>query len=251
MADSPILKIPLISPTQNNKSTTHNDGIAALEQAMNAPFLSNVVDGADITLSEDDYTRNAVFTFEGATGDKNIKLPSTINSVNTTLRVFVLNLTSHVLTFKATTGSGTTVVLQPNRSAFIYQNHEDITLLALLDTVSSLGSYDVATWYPGTFTSSQIVVRIIAARPFDIPNDFAGSKALMATPPGSDQTFLVKKNGTQFGTLVIDHTTGAGTFLTSGADEAFAAGDYIDIVAPSSPDGTMANLTFSILGSRT
>jgi hypothetical protein len=56
----------------------------------------------------------------------------------------------------------------------------------------------------------------------------------------------IKKNGTATGTITVS-TGGVFTFATSAN---FAVGDRLQVVAPSGVDATVANLCFSLLGTR-
>lgn len=251
MADSPILKIPLVSPTQNDKSTTVNDGLEALEQAMHAPYKNATADGADITISEDDMTRHAVFFFTAATGDKAVKFPSQINSINTSMRFFVFNNTSHALTIKATSGSGSTSVIAPGKVAFLYQDHEDIIQLSIFDTASGAGPVDFSVFWAGVTADNNNIVKYKVLRPFSFADDFVGSLGAVGINPTSSAVFNVNKNGTTIGTVTIN-TSGGFTFATSGSGrETFAVGDLLAIAVNGTADVTLADISISILGQRT
>src|SRR5260370_29698181 len=61
-------------------------------------------------------------------------------------------------------------------------------------------------------------------------------------------TFLVKKNGSQIGTIVFTAATTATFTTSSGVAQRFAQGDILTITAPSSADATLANPAFTLVG---
>src|SRR4029077_1503590 len=108
MAVSPILQIPLVAPTQSDKTTTLNDMILDVEGAANDQLAVDMSAG-NVTLTALQYTRYNVFACSGLTADRNLIVPMTVGG-NPAKRVFaVRNTSSHNVIVGGATGSTVTV----------------------------------------------------------------------------------------------------------------------------------------------
>ena len=61
--------------------------------------------------------------------------------------------------------------------------------------------------------------------------------------------FDILKNGVSFGTMRFAAAGSTASFI-SASGASFAAGDILTVVAPASPDATLANVGFSLAGTR-
>lgn len=240
--NSPILAIPEIAETQNNKYLTHNDAVAWLEAMANDIFTNTSVGASPVTLSELQATQYFIYRLGGLTGNQNLVFPSEING-NNAKRVFCVRNEDAVdnVTVKASTGTGATVVLAPGSTMFIAQNFEDMWALSVIN------SYDVAFYVAGEPGDGAIIGAFVATRPFTLFDDFAGSRGHCAVNPTATAVFDVQKNGSSIGSVSIS-TGGAFTFATTGGGASFAAGDRLTIVAPSPQDTTLADVAISFFG---
>lgn len=109
-------------------------------------------------------------------------------------------------------------------------------------------TYPIHAFQPGVSTNNQLVARIYITEDVTCPDNFAGSEVWNATAFTASKTYNIQKNGSTVGTAVFDTDAGPNeaTLATSGAEVVFAAGDYLDIDAPASADGTGGNLSFSL-----
>lgn len=71
---TPLLQIPQVSPTQNNKTTTINDGLLAVENATQAQMVVALNTGT-VTLSMAQYVGAALFVGSGQTAAARINVP--------------------------------------------------------------------------------------------------------------------------------------------------------------------------------
>jgi hypothetical protein len=98
MAVSPLLSIPLVAPTQSDKTTTLNDMIVDIEGATNDQLVLDFSSGS-LTLTTTEYTRYQVFVCT------NVSVPRTL-TIPLTKRVFVIrNTGSADLTVGGVTGA--------------------------------------------------------------------------------------------------------------------------------------------------
>jgi hypothetical protein len=240
--NSPILAIPEIAPNQNNKYITHNDAVAWLEAMANDIYTNSAVGAAPVNLSEAQATKYFIYRVSGLTGAQNLVFPATIN-FNNAKRVFAVRNedTADAVTVKASTGTGSTVVLTPGQMAIIFQNYEDMV------AVTVVNSYDVAFYVAGEPGDGVAIGTFVATRAFTLADDFAGSRGHCAVVPDATAVFDVQKNGSSIGSVSIS-TGGVFTFSTTGGGESFAAGDRLTILAPSPADVDLADVAISFFG---
>jgi hypothetical protein len=96
------------------------------------------------------------------------------------------------------------------------------------------------TWAP---TASETVFSYTFTQEAVFPAGFSQSLAWCYTPATANATFTVEKNGGSIGTLLFGLGLYFGAFSVA-AEELFAAGDVLTLVAPASPDATLARLNF-------
>lgn len=111
-------------------------------------------------------------------------------------------------------------------------------------------TYDIGGTFETKPGASQVLLRFPFPRDVDIPVGLADSQMVAGVAATAQTIFSIKKNGTEFGTATF---AAAGTVATmaSATGASFAAGDVITMVAPASPDNTLANLGWCIAGRRT
>jgi hypothetical protein len=105
----------------------------------------------------------------------------------------------------------------------------------------------VAGSFSGSPAAAQIIERYIFATPVTFPWGLAGSYGTAGTAATATVTFSIQHNGTAVGTMVF--AAGAATAgFTMAAATTFIAGDVLTIMAPASPDATLANLAWTLTG---
>lgn len=242
MSNSPILAIPEISATQNNKYLTHNNAIGYLEQAANKGYTNSSSGSSTIAVNESDATRYFLYDFQGASGDRDVTFPSTVNSQDRYRFFCVQNSTGYTLTLKASTGTGADIALLPGAGVYVYQFNEDLYALGYFEITGTGKSYDIGFFVPGKPATSTVITSFTASRTFFLADDFVGSEGSIGTPPSSTLTLDVYKNASKIGEIAIDNA-GAFTFSTTGSGvETFNAGDALRVLT----QGTVPSATFDI-----
>jgi len=79
------------------------------------------------------------------------------------------------------------------------------------------------------------------------PAGLTGSYGTAGTAATAAASFAVAKNGTGVGTMAFAAGATIATF-TMGTATTFASGDVLTIIAPASPDATLANLAWTLTG---
>lgn len=109
------------------------------------------------------------------------------------------------------------------------------------------GFYDIAGGTNGAPSASAIIATFDAPRAFTLPAGLTGSRAVAGTAATASTTFTIKKNGSSIGSIVWGAAATVATFTFASA-VSFAAGDVLTVTAPASPDATLANIGFTLVG---
>lgn len=113
-------------------------------------------------------------------------------------------------------------------------------------TITVLGYYPIQFYVGGAPLASEVLLYVPAMLPFSIAN--ANVTAVAITAATASTVFTIKKNSVSIGTITFaaSGTVGTASITTT----SFAAGDFFEIDAPSTADATLANISFSFLGTR-
>lgn len=107
-------------------------------------------------------------------------------------------------------------------------------------------SYVSGSW-SGAPAAGQVIERYIFATPTNFPAGLAGSYGTAGIAATAAASFTIAKNGTGVGAMDFAAGATSATFSLATAT-AFAAGDVLTIIAPASPDASLANLAWTLAG---
>ena len=110
--------------------------------------------------------------------------------------------------------------------------------------------FDIAFFVGSTPASSQISGQFIAVRDISFPVNLTGSAGVASTAATASTDFDIQKNGGSIGTMNFDISATVATF-TFASPVAFTAGDILKVIAPGSPDATLADISMTFKGTRT
>ena len=112
--------------------------------------------------------------------------------------------------------------------------------------------FDASAFYPGLPSASAILLRVPIARAVTFPANFADSRGSASANATGSTAFDIQKNGgASVGTMTFAAGASTATFTSSGgASVSFAAGDYLSVIAPATPDATLADVGFVLAGTR-
>lgn len=120
---------------------------------------------------------------------------------------------------------------------------------AYLDINKETTRYDVPVYYAGEPTASLILSRAVYPVAVTIPAGMTGSRAVARVAATASTVLSVRKNAVQFGTITFAISGTVGTVAAASAT-AFVAGDVIDVVAPGTPDDTLADIAIMLCATR-
>lgn len=110
------------------------------------------------------------------------------------------------------------------------------------------GLYDVGGYIEGLSTNSETVWKFYSPRAWTLPAGASGGANADAAATGAT-TYTIAKNGTSIGTLAFAASGTAGTVSIT-ASTSIAAGDVLTLTAPTTGDATLANIAFTLTGTR-
>jgi hypothetical protein len=120
-------------------------------------------------------------------------------------------------------------------------------------TVTGSGKAAVATTISGSYaglpTASLVIQRYVFAGAVTLPSGLTGSQGTAAIAATATTTFSIRKNGANVGSMVFAAGATTASF-TMTSTTVFLAGDILTVVAPVSPDATLANLAWTLVGSQ-
>lgn len=238
------LNLPQIAANQAQKHQTSNDADEALDLALTAVYEVDL-SAADVTLTDAEFREAMLFDCTGHSVARDLTIPAIA-------RPFIVrNSGTGAVTLKcATSPISSAGSIAAGVSALCLCDGVSVAQVATSAGAAS-NPYDLGGAYTGAPTASAVLLRYPFPRSVTFPVDMAGSYGVAATAPSSSASFSLRKNGVEFGTMVF----GGGSPLTEAAFTAasgatFAAGDVLTIVAPASPDATLADIGFSLAGTR-
>ena len=106
--------------------------------------------------------------------------------------------------------------------------------------------YDVQAFVAGVPGASQVVGRFRFARTTNMESSPSYATAAVAATALTD--FDLQRNGVSFGTVHFDAGQNSGYFDMPDGDQNFDEGDVLTIVAPATPDATLADVFFLFTG---
>lgn len=114
------------------------------------------------------------------------------------------------------------------------------------DIIELMGMfYDVEAFVGGAPSVGALMLQFITIRPFTVLADAPGSQGF-AGAAATDQSDLdLRKNGGSFGTMRFAISGTVATFV-SVTKTSFAAGDRLELIAPSPADATLADVTLGL-----
>jgi len=116
-------------------------------------------------------------------------------------------------------------------------------------TLSTSQPYDIHTTLNGRPESSMTLARVVFARTTTFAQDLTESQAKSEIAATGAASFPLTKNGASIGSVDWGAAATTATF-TFASQVVFAAGDVLELVAPTVADVTLADLAITLVGYR-
>lgn len=236
---SPNLAIAHVAAAQNQKEVTVNDAIDKLDLAGNDTVDIDCTAG-NTTVTAADYRENFLLRITGTpAADFTLTLPDG-------KRVAAIHNTTAKAATVRTATLGATVALRAGKLSIVASRGTSLVALA----ASAVGGlYDIGLFIPGQPAASAMVFQFVVPRAIGFPVNLAGSFAKAGTAATTSAAFTLRKNGSNVGAIDFAAGSTAATFTLAGG-AVFAAGDVLEMLAPSPQDGTLADVSITLLAAR-
>lgn len=108
--------------------------------------------------------------------------------------------------------------------------------------------FDLSLFIADNPYSEELVLRHVFTNSVNFPAGLTGSQGKAVDASTDTAVFAIKKNGSTIGSATFDNSTDATFALTGGA--VFAAGDVLEVVAPTPQDATLYQVAITLAGTR-
>lgn len=256
MGSTPSLLLSHIAASQNQKEVTANSAFDGLDEAL-CSYLSVAMTDADYTFATGAGSAglsNMVFIFTGTlTADRNIILPP-----NAKPYIMVNGTTGgHKLIVKVGTGLHTVTLSDANHHLMHCDGLNSVYSIGPAQASDMPARTDALTdFLNGVPTSNEVMFQIPVAFAYTFAANFAGSWANVLVGPTATTVFQILRNGVEIGTITFSPTSPVdlyGVFAMTASPAVpitLAVGDILEVVAPASPDATLAGLGFQVVATR-
>ena len=106
---------------------------------------------------------------------------------------------------------------------------------------------DNSGYKPGQPAADEVILRVPVARRTQLKIDLAGSQASAGTAATAQTDFDIQRNGTSFATMRFATGATTATFIAA-SETVLEPGDLLSVVAPATPDATLADVGYSLAG---
>jgi hypothetical protein len=232
MADTPKLDMPELASGQAYPEVTHNEAIRTLDALVQCNAIDKDLADAPGAPSDGD---TYIVASGSTSGDDWDGHENDIAYYKSTSWVFYTPI------------EGWKAYLQDENTGYTFNGSSWVSDAGATESGMA---YDVGLFFPGKPTASQEILRIPFVRGVDFADDLAGSQAKSGTAANASTEFSIRKNGVEFATATFAGAATTATFVTGSTSESFSAGDYLTIVAPGTPDSTLADIGFMLKGTK-
>jgi hypothetical protein len=109
-------------------------------------------------------------------------------------------------------------------------------------------------FYPSSFyetapIASQVMLHVVAVGAVTFPSGLTSSQGYADVAATAQTDFDVQKNGSSVGTMRFAASGTVASFIAA-SPITLAAGDRLKVVAPATPDATLAGIAFTLAGTR-
>lgn len=178
-----------------------------------------------------------------ATDEKRVKTRGLVENLGWTWT----NIGGYI--FLDTTTPGALTETQPSDNAQIMGIILSATEIFISPAVASTRPLQIGGTLNGTPTPSLKLMRLPISQAATFPIDLVGSMFYAEIAATASTVFSIEKNGTPFATATFAIGANWATFI-SAAGATFTDADILTIVSPATPDATLADFGWNIIGSR-
>lgn len=237
MVDFPLLRIGL--PWGKNAIDLINNALSRIQSAVEAVPTDG--DKGDITVS----STGTVWTIDNnAVTDAKLRDSGPLSVIGR-----AANSTGDPADISASAASGAVLRESGSTLGFGTIATAGIADDAVTNAKIADPCYDVVCWLGAAPTANQVLLFHKFARTVVFPSSLTGSQGHAKTAATAQTDFDIQKNGSSVGTMRFAASGTTPSFIFS-SQQTFSAGDRLDVIAPGSPDATLASITFTLKGEK-
>lgn len=109
--------------------------------------------------------------------------------------------------------------------------------------------YDMGSLFNGEPTASLVLMRYVFPRAVAFTAGLPNSQGKAEVAATAQTDFDIQKNNSSIGTMRFAAAGTVASFIMA-SNQSFAAGDVLEVIAPASPDATLADIGFTLTGER-
>jgi hypothetical protein len=200
---------------------------------------------SDVTLTTAEGMNHAIFNCTGTlTGNRNLIVP------NFEKPYIILNNTAGAFTLTVKTSAGTGIVVTQGSGALLYCDATNVE--TAVQAAPSTQPYVLGSWKNGSPTATERVLGHVfpsGVSGITLAASATGSNAEAETAATAQTDFDLHKNGSSIGTIRFAALGTVATFVSI-SETTFTGGDLLEILAPGTPDSTLAELYFTLYFTR-
>lgn len=230
---------------------TINGAINRLDQSVHGLFAKALTTD-DYTLTAEEAETAGYLRVSGAfDDDRTLTLPDNNDDGGAPRpkHFIVEHAGSGGFTLTFTTASGSGVVVNQGSVQACYCDGVNVVTVGPANSAGGL-PYDFAGFFFGLPGAGITMFSYAVARSCTLPVGLTGSVYTSGVAATASTTFPIKKNGSNVGSLNFAIGATTATFTMASATS-LAPGDLLTVVAPGSPDATLADITGTLAATRT
>lgn len=239
------LELTHVEQSQAQKEVTMNEGLVDLDAALGEGSIVFPSD-ANYTLSTSTTPKEFKNGILKVTSSGSLTAQRDLIVPTNKKHYIVYNNTTGGQAIRVKTSGGTGIVIANGATAFVRCDGTNVVAIVAGD--SGIG-YDVGGFFPFTPIASQLMLKHVFARSVTFPSGLTGSQGKSGVAATAQTDIDIKKNGSSVGTMRFAAAATTPTFIFS-SSQTFNAGDWIDFVAPGTPDTTLADISYTLKGTR-